>query len=71
MCLGRTIETTLLDAIANNNVLSALEIVLRVSVFSVEVVEEVVDKCLGKEITRSLNALRFFFCFFYSCRSSK
>ena len=69
-CLERTIETTLLVAIANDDALSALEIVLGVSVFGVEVVKGVADECLGEGIARSLDALRFF-CSFSSCRGSE
>ena len=50
--------------------LFTLEIVLEISIFSVKVVKEVVDKCLEEKITRSLNALRFFY-FFSSYYSSK
>jgi len=69
--LEQTIETILLVAIINNNMLSTLEIVLRVSIFSVKVVKEVVDKSLGKKIARSFNFLYFFFYFFNSYYSSK
>ena len=43
--------------------LSTLEIVLEVSVFSIKVVKKVVNKYLEEKITRSLNALRFFYFF--------
>ena len=69
-CLEQTIETTLLVTIINNNVLFTLEIVLEVSIFSIKVVKEVVDKCLEERITRFLNALHFFY-FFSSYYSSK
>ena len=50
--------------------LSTLEIVLEVSVFSIKVVKEVVDKYLEEKITRFFNVLRFFY-FFSSYYSSK
>ena len=57
--------------IANDDALSALEIVLGVSVFGVEVVKGVVDESSGEGIAGSLDSLRFFFCSFNSCRSSE
>jgi hypothetical protein len=70
VCLGRTIETILSVAIANDSVLSVSAIVLGVRVLGVEEVEGLADKCSGEEIAGSLNALRFFYSFL-SYRNSK